>query len=203
MYTEYKTLNLQAVLGEGFTASTNTAPQVTGANDGSMAVNGTFGGTNTQSVIYRGEDAVYGGFWDFLIGFNATASQYNFLNPDGSGSADGKVKSTLAAGEYTTAGVTPIQNGTTGVDGYIRNIASTPETKYMFLPTSTTGGSESTYFCDYYYTIRTNAVPSCLLAGGAWPHARDAGPGCLAASNYVSLSNTAVGGRLEFIPQND
>ena len=200
MYIEYKTFNIQSALGQGFTAAGNTAPQTTGANDGSMGLNGSFGGTNTQSAIYRGEDAVYGGFWDFLVGLNATASQYNILNADGSGSANGKVKATLAAGEFTAAGVTPLQNSTTGVDGYIRNLANTPATKYLFIPTSTSGASDSTYLCDYFYTIRTNAVPSCLLGGGHWSNASIAGPGCLTVTSAVSLSSTSVGGRLEFIP---
>ncbi len=190
MYIEFGTMNIQSALAPGFTKSTNTAPQTCGASDSLMRTNGTGGGTDVQGVNYRGINNPYGDLWEFRIGFNSVNAEYRVLNRDGSGT----IAATLATGSYeATSGITPL----TGVSGYASGVLNVDPLRLMFMP-SAIAGSETTYLCDYFYG-HTSGNTGCLLAGGYWPYAGKAGPGCLSAINAVSSVNSNFGARVEFL----
>lgn len=190
MYTEFANLNIQSALAPGFTNASNTGPQTCGANDSLMGTNGTGGGTDVQGVNYRGINNPYGDLYEFRIGWNSLNAEYHILNRDGSGT----IAATLASGSYeSTSGITPL----TGVNGYANKVLDVNPLKLMFVP-SAIAGSETTYLCDYFYG-HTSGQTGCLLAGGDWTNAGNAGPGFLAATYAVSYVHPAIGARVEFL----
>ena len=193
MYTEYGTLDIQSALGPGFTNASNTGPQTCGANDSLMNTYGSGGGSDTQGVNYRGLNNPYGDIWEFRPGYNSLDDRFRVLNRIGVGTTV-SIPSTLGTtGIEDTTGVTPI----TSVNGYISSILQVDPLKLSFIP-SGFSGSGSTFLCDMGYSHVAGQV-GCLLAGGTWSYAGGAGPGYLSSYNAVSIANSLVGARLEFL----
>jgi len=73
---------------------------------------------------------------------------------------------------------------------YVTNIL---DYDFMILPSAASGGSATTYICDYYYTASGWRV---VLAGGNAIHGATAGVFCV-TSNYDSSTDIAtIGARL-------
>lgn len=81
--------------------------------------------------------------------------------------------------------------------GYKTEIKATPACD--FFPMSVSGGSETTYWCDYNWD-NTDASEHCLLIGGNSGHGGSAGLFSLASINGAGTSNATFGSRLTYLP---
>ena len=81
--------------------------------------------------------------------------------------------------------------------GYKTEIKATPACDFFSM--SVSGGSETTYWCDYNWD-NTDASEHCLLIGGHSDYSCKAGLFSLYSSNGVSSSAAAIGSRLTYLP---
>lgn len=213
MYTEYGTLNIQSVLGDGI-VNLDDMPgfsgKLTGADSidlpANTAINGTGKGTGVNGqtpVKWRGLENISGGnCWELVIGINMfnsngtdgsgnayTAGSYRVVNPDGTGSLAGE----LPAGSYVTGiGTLPAS------DGYISTIQTDEIGLLLGLP-SGVAGTSSTDYCDWFY--HQLSAPASLRHGGVWYEGVKSGISCMNGGASVSNSARSYGARLEYIPQ--
>lgn len=82
-------------------------------------------------------------------------------------------------------------------DGYKTEIKATPACD--FFPMSVSGGSETTYWCDYNWD-NTDASEHCLLIGGHSGHGGGAGLFTLHSSIGVGNFGAHIGSRLTYLP---
>ena len=81
------------------------------------------------------------------------------------------------------------------VSGYVKELGANPDYPYVRVPVLTTGGSDSTYYCDYAYLVHSSEVRA-VRRGGAVIYGPTAGP-CFFAANYaVSTANWTLGAAL-------
>lgn len=85
------------------------------------------------------------------------------------------------------------------VDGYIKSKKYSEEFPDVWIPYETTGGSASTYFCDYVYLVNSTVVRACRF-GGSWYNGTLAGFSYLDGSIAPSAAIANYGGNL-FFPQ--
>lgn len=81
--------------------------------------------------------------------------------------------------------------------GYKTEIKATPACDFFSM--SVSGGSETTYWCDYNWD-NTDTSEHCLLIGGASGYGGQAGLFCLTSSSGVGSSYAAIGSRLTYLP---
>lgn len=81
--------------------------------------------------------------------------------------------------------------------GYKTEIKATPACDFFSM--SVSGGSETTYWCDYNWD-NTDASEHCLLIGGSSGHGGWAGLFSLNSDAGVGYSNAHVGSRLTYLP---
>ena len=84
------------------------------------------------------------------------------------------------------------------VNGYISAEAADPNLPYVHVPVDTTGGSATTYTCDYASLVGTAVVRS-VRRGGSPINGSCVGLRCVTAYYAPSLGNWASGGALYFI----
>ncbi|MEF2630574.1 hypothetical protein [Megamonas funiformis] len=81
--------------------------------------------------------------------------------------------------------------------GYKTEIKVTPACDFFSM--SVSGGSETTYWCDYNWD-NIDTSEHCLLIGGCSAHGGGAGLFYLSSANGVGFSNANVGSRLTYLP---
>jgi hypothetical protein len=81
--------------------------------------------------------------------------------------------------------------------GYKTEIKATPTCDFFAI--SVSGGSETTYWCDYNWD-KADTSEHCLLIGGRSDSSRAAGLFGLASGDSVGYSNAAIGSRLTYLP---
>jgi hypothetical protein len=81
--------------------------------------------------------------------------------------------------------------------GYKTEIKATPACDFFSM--SVSGGSETTYWCDYNWD-NTDASEHCLLIGGDSDHGGGAGLFALSSNNEVGHSLAHIGSRLTYLP---
>jgi hypothetical protein len=81
--------------------------------------------------------------------------------------------------------------------GYKTEIKATPACDFFSM--SVSGGSETTYWCDYNWD-NTDASEHCLLIGGHSDGGGSAGLFALASGDGVGSSLAAIGSRLTYLP---
>lgn len=81
--------------------------------------------------------------------------------------------------------------------GYKTEIKATPACDFFSM--SVSGGSETTYWCDYNWD-NTDASEHCLLIGGRSDDGSTAGLFSLTSSAGVGFSSAALGSRLTYLP---
>lgn len=81
--------------------------------------------------------------------------------------------------------------------GYKTEIKATPACDFFSM--SVSGGSETTYWCDYNWD-NTDTSEHCLLIGGASDHGGRAGLFALASYHGVGISSAYIGSRLTYLP---
>ena len=83
-------------------------------------------------------------------------------------------------------------------DGYIKTLGNDPDYPYVQVPTLTTGGSATTYYCDYASLVNTPEV-RCVRRGGHVNYGAGAGPCYFYAYYAPSFAAWLFGAALYFL----
>lgn len=151
-------------------------------------------GSNTSTITrkcnrYRGIENPFGHVWkhtDDVISVysNGYRTWYKSVKPD----------------QFTTnknASYKSLCASTMVSSGYKTEIKATPTCD--FFAVSVSGGSETTYWCDYNWD-NTDASEHCLLIGGYSVHGGGAGLFALGSNAGVGGSGATIGSRLTYLP---
>ena len=151
-------------------------------------------GSNTSTITrkcnrYRGIENPFGHVWkhtDDVISVygNDVRTWYKSVKPD----------------QFSTNKNTsykPLCSSTMVSSGYKTEIKATPTCDFFAM--SVSGGSETTYWCDYNWD-NTDTSEHCLLIGGNSDNGGRAGLFYLLSSDGVGSSNASVGSRLTYLP---
>lgn len=151
-------------------------------------------GSNTSTITrkcnrYRGIENPFGHIWkhtDDVISVygNGHRTWYKSVKPN-----------QFATNKNTS--YKPFCASTMVSNGYKTEIKATPTCD--FFATSVSGGSETTYWCDYNWD-NTDTSEHCLLIGGSSGAGGWAGLFALASDDGVGLSSADVGSRLTYLP---
>lgn len=151
-------------------------------------------GSNTSTITrkcnrYRGIENPFGHIWkhtDDVISVygNGHRTWYKSVKPN-----------QFATNKNTS--YKPFCASTMVSNGYKTEIKATPTCD--FFATSVSGGSETTYWCDYNWD-NTDTSEHCLLIGGGSDSGGAAGLFALASNNGVGYSYANVGSRLTYLP---
>ena len=151
-------------------------------------------GANTSTITrkcnrYRGIENPFGHIWkhtDDVISVygNGHRTWYKSVKPN-----------QFATNKNTS--YKPFCASTMVSSGYKTEIKATPTCD--FFATSVSGGSETTYWCDYNWD-NTDTSEHCLLIGGDSGHGSRAGLFNLNSDIEVGYSSAAIGSRLTYLP---
>lgn len=178
---KYLAKNSQLTIGKGYTGGSSVT--ATGATNGKGDTYGTQ--TNTDHMILFGIEDFWGNIWEWIDGLVTDAS-YNILTNTDNFRDDGKGSGYVS----TPSGI----SSDTG--GYMKDVQGTNDTGFVF---KATGGSSTTYFCDY-----GNLCDGCVaLFGGYYGSGDDAGVCYLDVYYAASYSYGSVGGRVMFLKPNN
>jgi hypothetical protein len=175
---KYKSLNSQTALGQGYTASSNSAKINTG---GTNAKGMDFGETTgTLQMKLFGLEDFWGNVYDWIDGLYCDSS-FNILTGN-----DG----------FNNTGSGYTNNGKIGPTSSVSGYMSTPigTTKGGFIPKACSGSS-TTYFSDYAYCY-SSYLP---IFGGYWSYGAHAGAFRLSVSCSASHSSSSIGARLMYL----
>ncbi|MCF8012668.1 MAG: hypothetical protein K9L56_15475, partial [Clostridiales bacterium] len=194
---EYASFDFQSVLSEGITNldwgdnnhSQNTGHTSSlGNSSGEVVIstleNGAAGDDETYACSYRGIENPYGNIRSFTDGVYIKDDGYYIESDPSNWNSDG-------------AGYTHIPTAPINSDGYIDDIDHLTEFDYHFLGDST-GGSSSTYLCDYQYSHDSGEV-NILLLGGLWADGSRAGLFYSYLYGDVGYSGRYLGSRIEYV----
>lgn len=182
IYTEYATLNGQAAIGSGNSSASATIK--TGTTDSMAGHTGRAAGTDTDvGMKWRGIENWWGNVWKWVDGLNVNAYAYYYcLNPDNF--ADDTTD------HYTAAGFS------VGSAGYIKEVGYSADHPWLIVPT-TTGGSETTYFCDGVYSWAEWRAASF---GGNYSYKTGCGPASWNLQDNSAHVYQSIGCRLVYRP---
>ena len=151
-------------------------------------------GSNTSTITrkcnrYRGIENPFGHIWkhtDDVISVygNGHRTWYKSVKPN-----------QFATNKNTS--YKPFCASTMVSNGYKTEIKATPTCD--FFATSVSGGSETTYWCDYNWD-NTDTSEHCLLIGGSSGDGGRAGLFSLYSSDEVGYSSADIGSRLTYLP---
>ena len=151
-------------------------------------------GSNTSTITrkcnrYRGIENPFGHIWkhtDDVISVygNGYRTWYKSVKPN-----------QFATNKNTS--YKPFCASTMVSSGYKTEIKATPTCDFFAI--SVSGGSETTYWCDYNWD-NTDTSEHCLLIGGCSGHGGWAGLFLLDSNNGVGHSSADVGSRLTYLP---
>ena len=151
-------------------------------------------GSNTSTITrkcnrYRGIENPFGHIWkhtDDVISVygNGYRTWYKSVKPN-----------QFATNKNTS--YKPFCASTMVSSGYKTEIKATPTCDFFAI--SVSGGSETTYWCDYNWD-NTDTSEHCLLIGGSSGHGGMAGLFSLHSANGVGYSGATVGSRLTYLP---
>ena len=151
-------------------------------------------GSNTSTITrkcnrYRGIENPFGHIWkhtdDIISKYEAPyRTWYKSVKPDQFATNKNNSYKPLCS----------VDNVNTG---YKTEIKATPACDFFSM--SVSGGSETTYWCDYNWD-NTDTSEHCLLIGGGSDYGGRAGLFALYSSHGVGRSSAAVGSRLTYLP---
>lgn len=151
-------------------------------------------GSNTSTITrkcnrYRGIENPFGHIWkhtDDVISVygNGYRTWYKSVKPN-----------QFATNKNTS--YKPFCASTMVSNGYKTEIKATPTCDFFAI--SVSGGSETTYWCDYNWD-NTDTSEHCLLIGGHSGYGGQAGLFDLASNHGVSRSSASIGSRLTYLP---
>ena len=198
MYVEFGTLNLQEAVGRGivdFTwdegLTTHTEARKTGLSNSlgdrsGYVENGEFK-NGKCAVRWRGIENPWGGIWKFLSGIMVTDKGWHYTNEHS------KMDTISSMSLFAKNLSSKVPNG------YLTDMEFPNGLEWTFIPKST-GGSESTYYCDYFVTHDTGEE-NIVLVGANWYDASQAGVAYWHCDNVASDSISNVGARLSYAAQ--
>jgi len=177
-----------AAVKTGFTSAINVG---TGYVDlGNASGEATGQGTAAKRSFSRfGVENWFGNVWKWVDGIHIAARR-QYIASHGYHDTTG---APFTAHPYID---TTLVGGAT--DGYQISVLDPTATAFdtLMVPNSVSGGSSTTYICDYYYS--TADVDRALLFGGYWDSAGVAGGFYVLALYAAPFSSVVVGGRLVF-----
>lgn len=151
-------------------------------------------GSNTSTITrkcnrYRGIENPFGHIWkhtdDIISKYEAPyRTWYKSVKPD----------------QFTTTknnSYKPLCSVDNVNTGYKTEIKATPACDFFSM--SVSGGSETTYWCDYNWD-NTDTLEHCLLIGGSSDNGGKAGLFYLHSANGVGSSYASIGSRLTYLP---
>lgn len=151
-------------------------------------------GSNTSTITrkcnrYRGIENPFGHIWkhtdDIISKYEAPyRTWYKSVKPDQFATNKNNSYKPLCS----------VDNVNTG---YKTEIKATPACDFFSM--SVSGGSETTYWCDYNWD-NTDTSEHCLLIGGNSGHGGEAGLFSLYSYSGVGTSNASIGSRLTYLP---
>lgn len=151
-------------------------------------------GSNTSTITrkcnrYRGIENPFGHIWkhtdDIISKYEAPCrTWYKSVKPDQFATNKNNSYKPLCS----------VDNVNTG---YKTEIKATPACDFFSM--SVSGGSETTYWCDYNWD-NTDASEHCLLIGGGSDSGGGAGLFALHSANSVGHSSAGIGSRLTYLP---
>jgi hypothetical protein len=139
-------------------------------------------------MSYRGIENVFGNVWKFVDGINIDNRDgdcHVFVSYTVSTFTDD-----TSGGDYIDTNHAPAFGDSVG---YVVDIKGSGQ-YCPFYPSNISGGSSSTYLCDYHYN--TSGSWRVLLVGGHLSRGDLAGFFCLLAYYSSSLANSDIGSRL-------
>ena len=179
---EYADWNSQATIGYGCSSSNSKFNM--GATDSMQFHTGTSAASRTTygSVRYRWIEGLWDNVFDWVDGiYFSGADIYIIKNPSQfSDTANG-----------TKAGTRP--TASSWITNY--SVSSASGLGWVIYPNNSSGGSDSTYICDY---CNYNASGVVLRAGGYYDQSQDHGLFCLYGA--ASYSDGYIGSRLQKLP---
>lgn len=147
-------------------------------------------GTTYYANRYRGIENPFGHIWkhcdDVISIYNDTTSLRTWYKCE-----DPSQFATNKSRAYK-----PICSRKVPANGYIKEIAATINCDFF---AESTGGSGSTYWCDYTYN-NTDTLEHCLLIGGFSTDVGKAGLFSLYSRNEVNSFGDNIGSRLTYLP---
>ena len=181
-YFEFGTLDGQTAVGQGW-SSGNTESNITGTTNSLGDRSGYVGDTNGKaSIRWRGIEDYWGNVWEFVNGFMISDIGYHYTNDVT------KFLNMGAMETYAKDLSAKVPNG------YITDMEKIPGKEWMMIPKST-GGSASTYWCDYFWS-HDPTEQNIALAGGAWGNGAPYGPACWSCTDVASYAYSNLGARL-------
>ena len=157
-------------------------------NTGNTLSLGNSDGLNNKSSNFLGIEDCYYGKWEFVQGINIVANRTWVVY-------DGGLKVDTNAAGLISAGYTNVRTIGTGYpsDGWITGISHGEYADVM--PTAASGGSDTTYYADYYYQRTDNRI---FLRSGGSTSGSKCGVFYSDAANASSHSDAYIGSRLGF-----
>ena len=177
-FIEIGTFNSQSILGNGNDTGSDYGMTTGGSNS---IGNASSPATNDDTwMSYRGIENFYADIFEWIDGINFSERLVYTSNTQSTFASD------VFTGAYTSTGIT-LPNS-----GYIKDMSFSIK---GFIPTNTTGGSDSTYVTDYVGSVAGARVAA--FGGGAGYGLR-CGAAYLGAADASSYAGASIGAGISF-----
>lgn len=180
---EFAELNSQKLLGQG-RANTNSASSTGTTNELGNRSGRISNDDANGNISYRGIEDWYANIWDFVDGLMISNNAYHITN-------DPSKFGNINAMDRIPA--TPLTNSY----NYVVSMEKIDKYPFVNIPGYNTGGSDTTYYCDYFWSHETNEE-NIALFGGCWGAGAWCGAFFLACFVVASGSWSSVGSRLSY-----
>ncbi len=200
MLIEYASFNMQTAIGRGVCDYTDDGATNMALNTGSTASLGNASGMadgvdGKVSVVYRGEENLWGNIWTWLDGINIKCGGVHSAYVK----ANGTMTDDTATG-YTEMGFKLLDESSK----YISAFGVAEETDngedLLFLPTEGLGSS-TLPVGDYWYCNASATGWTVAALGGQWISGSSCGAWYLYVNNSSTVRSRIRGGRLLYVPQ--
>lgn len=184
---EFADNDSQKTLGRGY-CDGNSAAISTGSCDSVPNLTGRPAGTDGKvDVVYRGIEGIFGNVWEWMDGLNYNGDTDNYyVCTDRSKYADD-----------TATGYTKVSFTSPTSNAYISKEGMDNALPWAMLPSEATGGSETTFYPDYFYQ---NSGWRVAKRSGHWSAGSLCGVWCLGCDYTSSISYSRIGSRLLYEP---
>ena len=184
---EFADNDSQKTLGRGY-CDGNSAAINSGSCDSVPNLTGRPAGTDGKvDVVYRGIEGIFGNIWEWMDGLNYNGDTDNYyVCTDPSKYADD-----------TATGYTKVSFTSPTSNAYISKEGMDNALPWAMLPSEATGGSETTFYPDYFYQ---NSGWRDAIRSGVWSYGSACGVWILHCRNSSSDTGGGVGSRLLYDP---
>lgn len=162
-----------------------TSRQKSGKTDAIGSGTGRATGTDGKTAVrYRGVENPYGNVWEWVDNLNIRNNQ-GYSDPNG--------RTELYSDTDFGTNYTAYSAAFPATNNYVKRVLFDENIGVGCLPADVTGGSDSTYFADYYYQASGDRA---AFVGGHWGYGSDAGPWYWVLNSAASGAFFSVGARL-------